>query len=227
MGHKMRKLALPPYNTVEVMDLCIDSIREDPTRKKERLQQAKSLIRHEELRYLELAPNSKLFELTESADVGGLLSQEEMEKVYTGTFSRKSSKLRSIYDRIKLAPKNGLCPLCGQRIVSQLDHYLPKKGFPAFSITPANLVPSCSDCNKTKLTIVANTAQKQILHPYFDDLGDCIWLKAEVIVTKPPAIIYKAHPPAHFTERKIDLSLQYLAISTTIHIKCRDRAYKY
>ena len=62
---------------------------------------------------------------------------------------RKNGPGRATYDLLKLSAKGGFCPLCGQRNVSTLDHYLPKESYPDLSILPINLVRACSDCNYT------------------------------------------------------------------------------
>ena len=73
-----------------------------------------------------------------------------MVRVYDGRMAAQGSPGRTIYDAIKLASPNGLCPLCGQRVVATLDHYLPKSRYAALAVNPANLIPACSDCNKAK-----------------------------------------------------------------------------
>jgi hypothetical protein len=125
-----------------------------------------------ELAYLNAAAREVLFEIPGSDDVDGHVTTKEMEALYKGNFSRSRSPARRIYDAIKLAPPHGICPLCGQRVVATLDHYLAKSVHPRLAITPANLIPACSDCNKLKLDRQARDAQEQPLHPYFDRLPD-------------------------------------------------------
>lgn len=58
------------------------------------------------------------------------------------------------------------CPICDCSFAySQvtLDHILPKKKFPRYSITPINLVPTCYNCNMRKNDKVPS----KVLHPYF------------------------------------------------------------
>ena len=109
------------------------------------------------------------------------VSKEEMIKVYTGRMVPKDSKGRHIYDRIKSIPVNGQCPLCGIGTVNTIDHYLPKTYFPIFSVTPNNLVPVCDWCQGKKAEYSPSNESDQLLHPYFDDLDDEIWLVAEVV----------------------------------------------
>jgi hypothetical protein len=51
----------------------------------------------------------------------------ELVYLYTGVLSRKNSRVRYIYDAIKAAAKDDLCPLCAQRQVFTLDHYLERR----------------------------------------------------------------------------------------------------
>ena len=102
-----------------------------------------------------------------------------MEKVYTDRMAKEKVPGRPVYDRLKAS--QDICPFCGQRVVSQLDHYLPKANFPVLSVVPYNLVPSCSDCNKSKLSDVPNSEEEQIFHPYYDDVTTEQWLFAEVV----------------------------------------------
>jgi hypothetical protein len=118
-----------------------------------------------------------------------------MKRLYAGQFVPKTKSARSLYDQILAAPKFSVCPLCGHRTVSTLDHYLAKTKHPALAITPANLVPACADCNKTKLASQPNSAVDQTLHPYFDDVEGAKWLRAKVVEGSPPAVRFVAEPP--------------------------------
>ncbi|MGM7415841.1 HNH endonuclease signature motif containing protein [Lactococcus lactis] len=60
------------------------------------------------------------------------------------------------------------CPICDCSFAySQvtLDHIIPKKKYPYYSITPINLVPTCYNCNMRK----NDGTPSKILHPYFHD----------------------------------------------------------
>ncbi len=96
---------------------------------------------------------------------------------------------REIYDEIKLAAA-GECPLCGQRDVTTLDHYYPKATWPALAVSPANLVPSCLQCNTTK-----NATDVRGFHPYFDQLGTGRWLIATLVETNPLRAAFRIQPP--------------------------------
>lgn len=66
-----------------------------------------------------------------------------------------------------------VCPMCGSTHSGTLDHYLPKTGFPIFSVFAKNLVPACKCNSKRKETLLGANPGERLLHPYFDDcLGE-------------------------------------------------------
>jgi 5-methylcytosine-specific restriction endonuclease McrA len=78
-----------------------------------------------------------------------------------------------------------MCPSCGEEgTPNTLDHYLPKRQFPHFSVTPANLTPMCDICQGVKgvQTLDANV-RRIYLHPYFDDFLGAQVLR--LIIGKP------------------------------------------
>lgn len=126
------------------------------------------------------------------------LTRSDLTKLYTDYLVPASKPARGNYDRLKVTP-NGKCPLCGDiGQVRTLDHYLPKANFPLYSIVPANLIPCCRDCNSEKLNAFATIADRQTLHPYFDDnrFFTHRWLSARVIPGTPPIVEYSVTPPA-------------------------------
>ncbi|MFY0803580.1 HNH endonuclease [Peribacillus frigoritolerans] len=115
------------------------------------------------------------------------VSTNEMEKLYEQNLVGKKSEMeesigRGIYNYILSKAEDDLCPYCSQRDVKTVDHYLPKAKLPSFSVTPINLVPACRDCNTLKLDVFENDGEKMLIHPYFDDISNYKWLKAEVSI---------------------------------------------
>ena len=137
-------------------------------------------------------------QLLESDFVSAYVTSDELEATYESRMVPATSPGRHIYDELKLAAPDGICPSCGQRPVSQLDHLLPKALFPLVSVCPINLVPACGDCNHTKLATVATTADDVPLHPYFDNIDSEIWLVAEVVEGSPPAATFRVDPPSNW-----------------------------
>ncbi|QRM45805.1 HNH endonuclease (plasmid) [Rhizobium sp. BG4] len=195
----MRALPKPPFGAMSALDACASSIRD--TALKDRLLSSSTAIAAAEGDYSARGDTMSLFAIQGSGDVASLLTTSEMMRVYAGTFVR-SKATRFLYDLIKSAPKNDMCPLCGQRTVSTLDHYLAQSIHPNLTIVPLNLVPACAECNKKKLDFQPQSEVEQGFHPYFDDFDDTQWLAAEVMETTPAAIRFFVVAPSHWTEAK-------------------------
>tara|TARA_R110002051_G_scaffold269600_1_gene329808 strand:- start:23782 stop:24576 length:795 start_codon:yes stop_codon:yes gene_type:complete len=174
---------------------CIDSIRDNDFTT--RLALAIPSVVAAEATYVLHGEASTLYLIPGTNGVAGHVSTAEMERVYKSTFV-KSKATRDLYGAIKSAPENDICPLCSQRTVSQLDHHLPQSAHPALTVTPINLVPACSECNKTKLAQQAGHAGEQTFHPYFEDADDDRWLFAVVKETTPASVLFFPQPPAHW-----------------------------
>ena len=189
----MKTLPEPDFNVQEVLESCTAGLRDRGLAR--RLVGLLPTLEAAEQDYVDLGPGARLFEIAASYDVASSVSSAEMSTLYKGTLSRQGSRARRFYDRLKTAAPNDICPLCGQRVVKTLDHYLPKASYPTYALTPLNLVPACSDCNKSKLDRQAVDAGDQTLHPYFDDVDGFSWLVAEIRESSPPAAVFSVRPP--------------------------------
>ncbi|MBZ9822999.1 HNH endonuclease [Mesorhizobium sp. CA4] len=192
----MRRLILPAYSARNVVNQCAKSIQDKDL--SARLEHIGEQIEKAEITYRQHGTAETLFTIAQSTSVGAM-TIEDMKRVYKGTFV-KSKGTRYIYDAIKKLPPNDICPMCGQRTVGTLDHYLAQSHHAAFVITPANLVPACGDCNKAKLDAQPTGADQQTLHPYFDNVDDELWLCAIVEERSPAALLYTPDPPPHWPE---------------------------
>ena len=175
----MRSINKPDYDPKDVYLTCISRVKNPVL--KARLESVADNVKTAAEVYDQNAIDGRLYTTLEHTNVAGIITKSEMEKVYTGRMAKVKVPGRPIYDRIKASAHHGICPFCGQRVVSQLDHYLPKAHFPVLSVVPFNLVPSCSDCNKSKLSDVPSSEEEQTFHPYYDDVTTEQWLYAEVI----------------------------------------------
>jgi hypothetical protein len=193
----MRRLPRPHFGVRATMKACIESVRDASLR--QRLGDVFEIIERAERDYLSLGEPVRLYTIVQSDGVGGVVSGQEMERIYSGTFV-KSAQVRNFYDVIKKLPPNDICPICGLRTVSTLDHYLAKSRHPSLTIVPLNLVPACADCNKAKLDSQPATAEEQTLHPYFDDFDDARWLYAAIGETVPARLLFRAEPPENWPE---------------------------
>lgn len=191
----MRKLPQPIIQGVDTLKLCATSIRSIEL--KEKIKSIEKSVSNAEHEYRLRGALEELYLIDSHKNIQKCLTGKEMERIYNNTFV-KSAQTRNIYDKIKKSCENDICPLCGQGTVNQLDHYLPISDFPIYGVSPINLVPACSDCNKNKLARWANTANEQTLHPYFDDIEQERWLYAEVIEMRPAAIRFYVKPPVQW-----------------------------
>lgn len=118
---------------------------------------------------------------------------EALIKLYTSYFSNNKpqySTLRKFYDLIltngdQNKDKIIKCPYCLSTICSHVDHFLPESVYAGLAINPKNLIPSCHNCNtkkKAKIFKIIEQHTVSFFHPYYDDLGDVLWLKANVIL---------------------------------------------
>lgn len=139
--------------------------------------------------YLRLARDEELYCL--KAEDRSTISTE-MAGIYDRVLVRGGG--RPLYNRIKGGAKYARCPLCGQRDVKTIDHYLPKQQYPEFSVFLANLVPCCSDCNKAKGEYLPTEYADQIFHPYFDDWSAHRMVKADVIVGNKVDVSFSIGP---------------------------------
>ncbi|RRW54959.1 HNH endonuclease [Pseudomonas moraviensis] len=184
----MKKLRPPAMHAIDTVHACVAGIT-IPERA-QALTEALPTIQRCEAEYLELGPPGQLYRILPSPGVTPVIDAALMSVIYKNHFARQGSPSRALYDRIRMAPEFSLCPLCGQRIVTTVDHYLPQSRFPTLNLTPANLIPACSDCNKRKLATVPARAEDQTLHPYFDDLGNERWLIADIQPSTPPTVSF-------------------------------------
>jgi len=182
----MRKINKPNENPANVFLTCISRIKDCDL--KRRLESVVDNISEAAGDYDHNGIARSFSDIEQHDNIANIVTKDEMVKVYTNRMAKKGAPGRSIYDKLKASAPQGVCPLCGQRIVSTLDHYLPKANFPSLVVVPYNLIPACSECNKMKLTSVPNTSEEQTLHPYYDDVTTDQWLFATVVEDAPASI---------------------------------------
>lgn len=126
--------------------------------------------------------------------VPGLVSGDLVRWAYDNGMV-KSRDGRAVYERILAAPPDERCPLCGHGMVRTLDHFLPKRMFPALCVDPLNLIPACADCNHIKGEQRPESAETTLLHPYLDHIDHDPWLEAEVTGGDPVRLEFFVNPP--------------------------------
>jgi hypothetical protein len=190
----MKKLLKPIDEPLDVFEACIDRVRN--VELKTRLVACKEEVEAASIEYDEKAILVELHTINSRDNVANTVSADEMKKVYTSRMAKKLAPGRIYYDKIMSIPEHGRCPLCSQRIVSTLDHHLPKAHFPALAVSPLNLIPACQDCNKTKSEDIPNSPEEETLHPYYDDVEGFTWIKARLTEDVPVVVEFYVNPPA-------------------------------
>jgi hypothetical protein len=190
---------MPGDDPREVYDLCISKVRDRELKK--RLESAGPIVESSAAGYVHAGSTVGLHTVPTTTGVGAL-SVSDMTKVYTQRMVPRDSPGRPVYDRIMGIPDYGRCPFCGQRTVTTLDHYLPKADYSALVVTPANLVPCCSECNKAKSDGAPKCQEELFFHPYFEDFDDERWLQAQLVEESPPALEFVCTPPTSWSPTK-------------------------
>lgn len=196
----MIKLPKPTMQGKDIFTICSLSIRG----KKDRSSIIKltSLVIQEETLYDQRAPINDLH-LTSNSNVLGLTTKEDLlKKNYTGRMVPKSSQGRLHYDKLLLIPPNGICPFCGHRQATTIDHYLPKSEFAHLSVLPFNLVASCRDCNSDKSDINCKLQNELFFHPYYEDITNEEWLFCTISSLKPLNFKFTVTKPSSWTNLK-------------------------
>ena len=179
----------------QVYDLCVNSIRNKNL--KESLINNSQNIKDAEAVYRGNA--SLINRLYKVISPKISVTKDQMLNLYKNKMLRKNSSGRKVYSSIVLRATYRRCPYCGIVGVRSLDHYLPKSLFPAYSVTPNNLVPSCSHCQTEKGDYFPEREEEQIIHPYFDNFSDYTWLLAEIVWSKVPVFMYSVSSQAGLT----------------------------
>jgi len=181
---------------------------------KQRLYSASAAIRAAAERYETAAQSTTLHQIPESdtVDGPGTATKSDMVDLYENKLTRVGSPGRALYDKLLSLPPRGICPLCGQGIVSTLDHHLPKSTFPALAVAPTNLVPSCSNCNFRKLVVRPSCSEDETLHPYFDDFTGEQWLHAVVQESESPTLSFSVHQPEGWTRLRSARAARHLYV---------------
>lgn len=176
----MKHLSKPQLSLNSILVDCVDSYRpETQGGIKQKLQIVSRYIQEKSEMYDSAAQVGNWSSFRPHDTVNGVLTKEDMSKVYDSKFVKAQSIRNKYYDQLISLATTGKCPICGIGQASTLDHYLAKTIYPTYAVTPYNLVPVCRDCNCNKhdTPIEPDCAP---LHPYYDDIDSYLWLKARI-----------------------------------------------
>lgn len=194
----MRKIIRPTVNVDRVLDDCIENMLDSSL--KTEIIESKNYFINAEIEFETKILNNELYTIAKNVTISDSLNSEKLIGIYENRLLNKKNNGRIHYDTIFMSAPNGKCPYCSQRIVKTLDHYLPKSIYPLYSITPINLVPSCSDCNKDKRISSPSNSEEESLHPYYDDIENENWLKVKLHNVKPLTLEYFVLPQIAWSE---------------------------
>lgn len=196
----MKRLSKPNINLSDVYSSCIGGLVDQNSIL--RLTSATDSINRLSIAYDIHARIHELYKLphsrwgNEDDLVFDQVTKRDMTNLYSLSFAKAGKPARNYYDEIMLSAPLGKCPYCGFGHVSTLDHFLSKARYPAFSVLPINLIPSCSDCNHGKASSLV-TQENQISHPYYEleHIENDSWLFASVSMTSPVTVEFYAEFP--------------------------------
>jgi len=195
----MNKLKKPNDDVENVFNDCISNIRDKAL--KAELRNCLNDIVLNSKDYEQKMVNGQVHTIPVHIELNGV-TKEQMVKLYDEKMAKSGQPGRKYYDKLMSVPEYGICPYCGQGLVTTLDHYLAKTKFVSLVVTPSNLIPSCFDCNKAKASSDFKEFTDTMINPYFDDLGAEIWLKAKVVNEKQDdfVVIYYVQKPQGWSD---------------------------
>lgn len=195
----MRKLTKPTRKAGETFATCISLVRDPAMR-----QHLAALRPRVEAAATDYEAKASLAQWHRVVKTGALgpVPKNELVKTYSNRMAKSNGPGRSIYDELIIVPQRR-CPLCGQRDVSTLDHYLPEAHYSLLTVLPVNLIPSCKDCNFKKRDAVPGSAETQTFHPYYDNFDDGTWLKAELVNVDPLCVVFEVVRPDGWSATKV------------------------
>ena len=180
----MINIAMPQYDAGTVFDACATRTK-NVARRNALLAQRPWAEDRADI-YLQLAQQNALHAFAPQNPNG--INASELSGIYTRVLVK--GRERPTYLSLRGLARYGRYPLCAQRDVKTLDHYLSKDDYPELSVYPANLVPCCFACNHDKGTYRAVNADEQLFHPYFDNWSEYRLIKAALHIGVGVSVAY-------------------------------------
>lgn len=171
-------LALPDMDHEHIYQLSRERFRSEPF--KQRLSNGQADVLALGAEYVVNGKAGTIHAIKQNTGVPPWIIAGDMQSLYKDGLLRKHSEARRYYEKLKLSSPSQVCPFCLHRTVKTVDHYLPKDKFAAYAVLPANLIPSCRDCNSEKSEFAAVDQATSLLHPYFDNVDSDLWLGCEL-----------------------------------------------
>lgn len=86
--------------------------------------------------------------------------------------TRGKRRLSWLREKLLATARLGRCPYCDTAQVSTLDHYLPRKVYPEYSILSTNLIPACPRCNNARGGALVGQHSCLFWHAYLDTVPE-------------------------------------------------------
>lgn len=185
-----------------LIDCANDYVQARTSARKARILSSLSQIESAALAYAQCADQGALAKLAKHSHCG-VAEKDDLLDLYNTKFVPEGRPGRSLYMAIRQSAPKNRCPLCSQLPVSTIDHYLPKAKFPAYSLLPLNMVPSCERCNDYK----SEESDALTLHPYYDSLEALPWLQCTLFDGEAVAIsfgVMNSVEPSSLRQRMIN-----------------------
>ncbi|WDT68009.1 HNH endonuclease [Cloacibacterium sp. TD35] len=158
--------------------------------------------------YISKVQDNTLFEMPRGIPNIITLSKGDLIRYYKYRMLNKENA-RKFYDTLLLSAPNNICPYCTIKNVKTVDHFLPKSEYPYLSVVPSNLVPCCRDCNTDKKISYPIDNDTQTYHPYFDNIENESWIKAELMCTEPLSFQFRVERLPHWNDNKFNRSVNH------------------
>src|SRR5690554_4486978 len=196
----MRHIKKIEITTETVLNACVSNLTNEEV-KNELIENIGTFEKHDEI-FEQKTINFELHTIIQDIQINNIANASVLKKLYSDKFSKKGHIARELYDEILFSAPNEKCPYCNHRIADTIDHFLPKANFPIYSISPVNLLPACTQCNKGKTNSIPTNSGEQTLHPYFDNIEEFNWLECKI--ENLPKIVFKFKPKEIFEEGNIN-----------------------
>lgn len=212
----MKKISEPNISE-SIFAICANNVRDNDLR--EKLLNIEGVVKECEDKYREKLNNDEMHIVSEfEKSTWEGVTGAELNDLYSKRLVKGKQSEQAYYNYIKTNGGDS-CPYCKVGKVSNVDHYLPKKKFPIFSVSQINLIPSCRDCNYEKKEYFGNTAENTLLHPYKDDVSSEMWINTDVYEKNEGLIFtFKVTKPSGWDDvlcTRIQHHLDYLKLNDT------------
>lgn len=201
----MMRLSSPKFQSLDIFDACTAEMKD---KEAERFHSSRNALKSQHDLFDQASNDKTWYRLPRCKRgepnklIAGDLTKKHLMDLYSDRVVPSDGRPREMYTEI-LREACDKCPYCaGIGSVRTLDHYLPKAIFPAFSVHPMNLIPSCRDCNADARDSFPSAMEEQPIHPYLDEdiFFNERWVYATVRRGNPIMLDYFADPPTVWSE---------------------------